>query len=70
MPSPEPESQKKERPRNRGPAWKAAEDYGFDMSLVEANLSKTPAERVRQHCEAVDFALKLRKVMRESRDRS
>jgi len=52
---------------SRGPAWKAAEEYGFDMSIVEANLLKTPAERVRQHCEVLELGLKLRKAMEEAR---
>jgi hypothetical protein len=70
MASPEPESLENEPPRARGPAWKAAEDYGFDMSIVEANLSKTPAERVRQHCEALELGLRLRKAMEEARGQS
>jgi len=33
----------------RGPAWKAAEAYGFDMSVVESNLRRTPEELVLMH---------------------
>jgi hypothetical protein len=31
----------------RRSAWEEAADHGIDMSLVEAALRKTPAERVR-----------------------
>ena len=47
-----------------GPAWKAAEAYGFDMSLIEANLRRTPAQRIRAHCRSVAMALALRKAMK------
>lgn len=39
-----------------GPAWREAEAYGFDMSLVEISLGKTPADRVREHDDAISFA--------------
>ena len=64
------DSQGEKSESEKGPAWKAAEDYGFDMSIVEANLAKTPAERVRQHCEALELGMKLRKAMEEARGKS
>jgi len=48
-----------------GPAWRAAEAYGIDMSLVEACLRRTPAERIRVHCRALATALALREAMRK-----
>ena len=48
----------------KGPAWRAAEDYGIDMSLIEANLRKTPAERIRANSLAVASDLALRKAVR------
>lgn len=29
-------------------AWQAAIDFGIDVSLLEANLRRTPAERLRE----------------------
>ena len=40
--------------------WKQAEEAGLDMSLVEANLRRTPLERVRAHGRALATALALR----------
>jgi hypothetical protein len=34
-------------------AWTAAAAYGCDMSLLEASLRRTPAERVRVHRSAL-----------------
>jgi len=36
-------------PVDAGPAWRSAHEYGFDMSLVEASLLKTPEERLEEH---------------------
>jgi len=55
---------KPEQTAERGPAWKAAEAYGFDMSIIESNLLRTPAERMRVHSRALAAALELRKAMR------
>lgn len=44
-------------------AWKAAESYGFDMSLIESNLEKTPYERIRAHSRALAAVLALRAAM-------
>jgi hypothetical protein len=47
-----------------GPAWKAAEEYGFDMSLIEINLEKTPEERILAHDRVRQMADALREAMR------
>ena len=46
-----------------GSAWKAAESYGCDMSLIEVNLTKTPHERIQAHDRALAMALALRRAM-------
>ena len=43
-------------------AWKAAAAYGFDMSLIEANLRRTSAERIRMHARTLALALQLRAI--------
>jgi len=48
---------------DRETAWAAAEVYGCDMSLVESNLRKAPAERIRAHSRALAAALALREAM-------
>ena len=53
-------------PSGRETAWAAAEAYGCDMSLLESNLRKVPAERIRAHSRALAAALALREAM-ESR---
>ena len=40
----------------------AAEAYGCDMSLLESNLRKTPAERIRAHDRALAAARALREA--------
>ena len=44
-------------PPDAGPAWRAACEYGFDMSLVEDALSKTIEERMEQHQQALNSLL-------------
>jgi hypothetical protein len=46
-------------PDDAGPAWRAACDYGFDMSLVEDALTKTPEERLQAHQRMLDMLLAL-----------
>jgi hypothetical protein len=46
-------------------AWQEAERYGFDMSVVAANLTKTPLERIRAHDRALSLAMALRQAMTE-----
>ena len=54
---------KRKQQSAKGPAWRAAEDYGIDMSLIESNLRKTPAERIRANSLAAASALALKKAM-------
>ena len=46
-------------PPEAGPAWREACDYGFDMSLVEDALRKTPEERLEEHQWALDLVLEI-----------
>jgi hypothetical protein len=46
-------------PPDAGPAWRAACEYGFDMSLVEDSLGLTPEQRLDQHQRALDMILDL-----------
>jgi hypothetical protein len=49
-------------PADAGPAWRAAHDYGFDMSLVEASLKLTPEQRLAELQQVVEFLLEVQKV--------
>ena len=49
-------------PPNAGPAWRAAAEYGFDMSLVEDALRLTPEQRLEQHQRALDMMLELKEA--------
>jgi len=51
-----------------GPVWKAAEAWGFDMSLIEDNLHLTPAQRIQNHASALSLAETLREAMRRKRN--
>ena len=46
-------------PRDAGPAWRAACEYGFDMSLVEDALRMTPEERIEEHQLALNLLLEI-----------
>jgi hypothetical protein len=48
----------------KGPAWRAAEEYGLDMSLVEESLRKTPWQRIQEHQSALETVLMLKKAYR------
>lgn len=58
------------RPLVKSDPWKAAEAYGCDMALLEANLRRSPAERVRRHSRALATAVALRGAMERRRARS
>ena len=49
-------------PKRRAPptAWQRAEAYGIDVSLLEANLRRSVAERLRRHDAALCSMLALR----------
>jgi hypothetical protein len=49
------------------PAIEEARQAGFDLNLIEINLSLTPEERWRQHDMALDVILELEKA-RMARD--
>ena len=42
-------------PPDAGPAWRAAAEYGFDMSLVEDALQMTPEQRLDEHQQLLNF---------------
>jgi len=41
---------------------RAAADYGIDISMLMANLARTPAERIRRHQIALETFRALRKA--------
>lgn len=47
-------------PADASPAWRAACEYGFDMSLIEEALRLSPEERLEAHQRALDMILELR----------
>jgi hypothetical protein len=49
-------------PPDAGPAWRAAAEYGFDMSLVEDALRMTPEQRLEQHQRALDLVLEVKEA--------
>jgi hypothetical protein len=44
-------------PTDAGPAWRAACEYGFDMSLVEDALRMTPEQRIEEHQRSLNLLL-------------
>lgn len=46
-------------PPEAGPAWRAACDYGLDMSLVEDALDMTPEQRLEEHQHALNLLLEI-----------
>ena len=59
-----------EEDKNKMPVgyWAQAEADGMDMSLLEANLGKTPEELLRQQCDALNAILKLREALARAND--
>jgi len=51
-------------------ARERAEDYGIDLSLLEANLALTPEERLRQNDRVLNEALALQAALARSRART
>ena len=49
-------------PPDAGPAWRAAAEYGFDMSLIEDALRLTPEQRLEQHQRALDLVLEVKEA--------
>ncbi|MEI6392091.1 MAG: hypothetical protein WCT12_13410 [Verrucomicrobiota bacterium] len=54
-------------PADAGPAWRAACEYGFDMSLVEDALLMAPEQRIEEHQRALNLLLEI-EAARESND--
>lgn len=46
--------------RTNSPAWRAEEEFGFDMSMVEDRLAATPAERLERNERARQAILMIR----------
>jgi len=46
-------------PPDAGPAWREAYKYGFDMSLVEDALAKTPEQRLDEHQQKLNFLIEI-----------
>jgi len=51
-------------PPDAGPAWIAAHEYGFDMSLVEASLNLSPEQRLAEHQQVIGFLLEVQEAGR------
>lgn len=49
-------------PPDAGPAWRAAAEYGFDMSLIEDTLRLTPEQRLEQHQRALDLVIEVKEA--------
>ena len=49
-------------PPDAGPAWRAAHAAGIDMSLIEDSLKLTPAERLAEHQQVIDFLLEVQEA--------
>jgi hypothetical protein len=46
-------------PPDAGPAWRAACQMGYDMSLIQDWLNKTPEERLDEHQHMVNLMLQI-----------
>jgi hypothetical protein len=55
-------------PPGAGPAWRAAHEFGFDMSLVEEALRKTPEQRLDDHQGVLDLILEIEAARQENPD--
>jgi hypothetical protein len=49
-------------PLDAGPAWRAAHAAGIDMSLIEDALKMTPAQRLEEHQQVIDFLLEVQEA--------
>ena len=49
-------------PPDAGPAWRAAMESGFDMSLLEESLHLTPEQRLEQHQQVLDFLIEVQEA--------
>ncbi len=46
-------------PPDAGPEWRAAQKAGIDMSLIEHMLELTPAQRLEEHQQVLNFLLEI-----------
>ncbi len=53
-------------PADAGPAWRAAADYGFDMSLIEESLKQTPEQRLAEHQQVINFMIELQESVQSN----
>jgi hypothetical protein len=44
------------------PAWREVEAMGMDLQMLYENIRKTPAERIRDHAQALDSGTMLREA--------
>jgi len=56
-------------PLNAGPAWRAAHAAGIDMSLIEDALKLTPAQRLAEHQQVINFLLEVQEAGRKHETR-
>jgi len=49
-------------PPDAGPAWRAAAEDGFDMSLLEDSLRLTPEQRLAEHQQVIEFLLEIQEA--------
>lgn len=49
-------------PPDAGPAWRAAQAAGIDMSLIEDALRRTPEQRLAEHQQVIDFLLEVQEA--------
>ncbi|HEY3763495.1 MAG TPA: hypothetical protein VGN23_17265 [Verrucomicrobiae bacterium] len=49
-------------PPDAGPAWRAAMEYGYDMSLIEESLKMTPEQRLNELQQVVNFLLEIKEA--------
>lgn len=51
-------------PSDAGPAWRAAVEFGYDMSLIEHSLTLTPEQRLAEHQQVLNFLLEVQEAGR------
>lgn len=49
-------------PPDAGPAWRAAQEAGIDMSLIEEALKLTPEQRLAEHQQVINFLLEVQEA--------
>jgi hypothetical protein len=59
-----------ETERDPPSAWELAREYGIDVSALETNLSRTPAERIEVHRRALQTATQLARAVEEKHGRA